>query len=139
MNNNNINNYTQCMGDGCKVAEQCRHHQLYMEQKEHWMVMSVLNTSLIDITDDGCEHFYVATPVMMALGFKAMYDTVPHSAARGLWKDFPRNPSRRQFYRLLSGQVLIDPDYRTEILAFFESVGADTTLGFDSMEEVMVK
>lgn len=138
MNNNNISEFTSCMGLGCKVAEQCRHHQLYMEQKDHWLVMSLMNTTLIDITDEGCKYFIVTHPVMMARGFRAIYDSVPHSIARGLWKDFPRKPSRRQFYRLLSGQVLIEPDYQEEILHFFEDSGANIQLGFEKMEEVMV-
>lgn len=127
-----------CANDTCQMAGQCLRHLKYNEEKESKLTLQIVNTSLLDITAEGCEYLHIPRQVMEAHGFKKMYESVPQRYSRNIWRSFPRCGSRRQFYRMLSGEVPLSPEHQEEIIAFFASHHADTTPGFDAYEEVTV-
>lgn len=127
-----------CANDSCPMAGQCLRYTKYIEARTTELSLQILNASLLDVTDEGCEYIHIPRTEMQARGFEKMYDSVPRRAAINLWRDFPRCGSRRQFYRLLNGEVALSIDYQEEIKNFFDSRGADTSLGFDHYEEVTV-
>lgn len=127
-----------CANDSCPMASQCLRYTRYLEARATELSLQILNTSLLNVTDEGCEYIHIPRTEMQARGFEKMYGSVPRRAAINLWRDFPRCGSRRQFYRLLNGEVALNIDHQEEIKSFFESLGADTSLGFDKYEEVTV-
>lgn len=134
----NIPSTTLCANGTCPKARECMLHTKYAEAQNKSLVLQLLNTSLLDVTSEGCEYIHIARKVTVARGFRMMYNSTPRMAARNLWKRFPQCDSRRQFYRLLSGDVALFPEYQEVIISFFKSLGADTSLGFDAYEEVTV-
>lgn len=136
--NKYITKNTLCAGVNCPAATNCMRHTKYLEAQESEMLMQVLNQSHLNITSDGCQYLHIPQDVTVAHGFRKMYGSMPRHSSLNLWKSFPNCDSRRQFYRLLSGEVPLLPDYQTEILQFLASRHADIALGFDSYEEVTV-
>lgn len=134
----NITHLTVCNNANCPMAEECSLHQRYIEAVKTEPCLPLLNTSLITIGENGCEYLHIPKTVVVARGFRNMYDTVPKKATRNLWMHFPGSTSRRQFYRFLSGEVQILPDTQSEILAFMKEIDADTSIGFDNYEKVTV-
>lgn len=127
-----------CANDSCPMAGQCLRYTKYIEARATELTIQILNASLLDVTDEGCEYIHIPRTEMQARGFGKMYGSVPRRAAINLWRDFPRCGSRRQFYRLLNGEVALSIDHQEEIKNFFDSRGADISLGFDHYEEVTV-
>lgn len=127
-----------CANDDCPMAGQCMRHMDYIEAKKTTLVIQVLNTSLLNVSSEGCEYLHIPRKVMEARGFRKMYDSLPRKYSKNLWQSFPHCNSRRQFYRMLSGEVPLYPEEQKEILGFFASRGVDTTIGFDAMQEVTV-
>lgn len=128
----------QCANDDCPMAEKCLRHMEYLETKKKELTLKLLNTSLLDITSQGCEYLHLARQVTEARGFQRIYDSMPKKMSRNLWQELPYCNCRRQFYRMLHGEVPLYPEQQQKILAFFASRGADTTLGFDSYAEVTI-
>lgn len=126
------------MYDECALSEKCMRHIKYNEARREQLCLHVLNTSLLDVTADGCEYLHIPRQMTMAYGFKNMYDTVPRKMSRNLWKFFPHCGSRRQFYRMLSGEVALSPEWQHDITSFFASKDANISLGFDQYKEVTV-
>lgn len=124
---------TVCAADSCPMSSQCNRYKNYAEALKTDNVLSILNTSLLEIGSEGCKHLHIARETIVARGFKKMYATIPHYAATALWRDFPGKLSRRQFYRLLNGEVELLPDNQAEIMQFLEKKGANTALGFDEV------
>lgn len=127
-----------CNADHCPLSDRCARHIEYLRTKDTEPYQLMLNTSLVTIGDQGCQHLHIQKKVTVARGFKNMYATVPKKNATSLWKQFPGDISRRQFYRLLPGDVALMPDQQEAVLRFFAEKGADTSLGFDAYEEVDV-
>lgn len=136
--NTHITKNTLCAGVNCPAATNCMRHTKFLEAQEYEVVMQVLNQSRLNITCDGCQYLHIPQDVTVARGFRKMYGSMPRRSSLNLWQSFPHCFSRRQFYRLLAGEVTLQPDYQTEILQFLASRHADITLGFDSYEEVTV-
>lgn len=126
-----------CANDVCQKTGQCIRHIKYKEARESELTLCLLNNSLLDVTTDGCEYVHIPRPVMVARGFRQMHGSVPRSASQGLWRSFPDCHSRRQYYRLMNGEVPLYPEQQQKILAFFDARGADTSLGFDVCEEII--
>ena len=135
---NYVTSATACMAGDCAMASQCSRYQNYVEACKHDTVLQVINTSLLGMSDEGCQYLHIAKEVKAARGFKAMYATVPHGVAKNVWQDFPGRISRRQFYRLMNGEVLLMPEDQSAILEYFKTLGADVSLGFDGYEIVTV-
>lgn len=110
----------------------------YVEAKKTTLVIQMLNTSLLNVSGEGCEYLHIPRKVMEARGFRKMYDSLPRKYSNNLWQSFPHCNSRRQFYRMLAGEVPLYPEEQQEILGFFASRGVDTAIGFDAMREVTV-
>lgn len=136
--NNYVSEAVVCNAKECAMAQQCIRYINFTEERNTEKVLQVLNTSLVEIGQEGCEYLHVAREVKAARGFKKMYATIPHGAATGVWHGFPGRISRRQFYRLLNGEVMLLPEDQAAILSHLASKGADTTLGFDEYEMVTV-
>lgn len=136
--NKYITKNTLCAGVNCPAATNCMRHTKYLEAQESEMLMQVLNQSRLNITADGCQYIHIPHDVTVARGFRKMYGSMPRHSSLNLWQSFPDCFSRRQFYRLLAGDVPLLPDYQTEILQFLASRHADISLGFDDYEEVTV-
>lgn len=127
-----------CDAANCPMHNKCSRHAEYLLLKATEPYMLQLNKSLLTIGENGCQYLHIPKLVTAAYGFKVMYATVPKKNATNLWKRFPGDISRRQFYRLLSGEVALLPDEQEEILTFFKEMGADTSLGFDRYEDLTV-
>lgn len=121
----------------CPIHERCIHFMAYENQKTSRLVLKMLNSGKLEIGDNGCSYAHIPQLTRIARGFRNMYSTLPKSASRNVCKNFPQCTSRRQFYRLLNGEVPFDPEYQHAILTFFADHGANTTLGFDEYEEIM--
>lgn len=135
---NYISKNVVCDADSCAMASQCSRHQHYQEARKREMVLQVLNTSVLEFGDGGCEYLHIDKAVKVARGFKKMYASIPRGAAVNVWQRFPFHISRRQFYRLRNGELNILPEDQSAILAYFQLLGADTSLGFDKYEIVMM-
>lgn len=135
---NYVTSATACMAGDCAMASQCSRYQNFVEARKHDTVLQVINTSLLELGDGGCRYLHIAKEVKAARGFKKMYDSIPRGAAVSVWQGFPGGISRRQFYRLLNGEIALLPKDQESILTYFDSLGADTALGFDDYEMVMV-
>lgn len=135
---NNIPPIVVCETEQCAMAAQCSRYQKYMEERRQSLVLQILNTSLLEVSEEGCKYLHIAREVTAARGFSKMYGTIPRGCAKNVWQDFPLNISRRQFYRLMNGEVQILPEEQAEVLTYFKSLGADTSLGFDAYEQVTV-
>lgn len=120
------------------MAGLCKRHTDYLEAKKDTLVIQVLNTSQVDVTADGCEYLHIPRRVIEARGFKKMYESVPRKYSKNLWQSFPHCNSRRQFYRMLAGEVPLYPEEQQDILAFFAAHGVDVSIGFDAAQEVTV-
>lgn len=136
-NNNYISKKVVCDADSCAMASQCSRHQQYLKARKTEMVLLMLNTSVLQIGDGGCQYLHIDKDVTVARGFKKLYASIPRGAAVNVWQGFPfQNISRRQFYRLRNGELNILPEDQSAILAYFKSLGADTSVGFDTYEIV---
>lgn len=133
-----ITHKTVCNADNCPMSSQCSLHQQYIAAIKTEPCIPLLNTSLLTITENGCKHLHIPQTVIAARGFRKMYDTIPKKNATNLWKCYPEDISRRQFYRLLSGEVLLMPDTQEMIISFLQEKGADTSIGFDSYEKATI-
>lgn len=127
-----------CANEACPMASQCMRYTKYTEVRETELSLRLLNISLVNVTANGCEYLHVPQQVTLARGFRGMYESLPQKAARNLWQSFPCCNSRRQFYYMLSGDVPLYPEQQQKILDFFSERGADTSLGFDAYQEVVV-
>lgn len=127
-----------CAEDACPMAGRCARHANYLEARETELSLRLLNTSLLNITTEGCEYIHIPQQVSVARGFMKMHGSVPSGAVRNLWKSFPHCNSRRQFYYMRDGRVPLMPEHQRDILDFFAEHGADMSLGFDSYQEVTV-
>lgn len=127
-----------CANEACPMASQCMRYTKYTEVRGTELSLRLLNISLVDVTADGCKYLHIPQLVTKARGFRGMYDSVPRKAARNIWQSFPCCNSRRQFYYMLSGDAPLSPEQQKKILDFFAERGADTSLGFDTYQEVMV-
>lgn len=127
-----------CAEDACPMAGRCARHANYLEARETELSLRLLNTSLLNITTEGCEYIHIPQQVSVARGFMKMHGSVPSGAVRNLWKSFPHCNSRRQFYYMRDGRVPLMPEHQRDILDFFAEHGADMSLGFDAYEEVVV-
>lgn len=133
-----INLTTMCANDTCKVASKCMRYNKYIEARKTELSLKLLNTSLLNVTAEGCEYLHIPQRVIEARGFRKMYGSIPRESSLNVWKSFPCCESRRQFYYMLSGDVPLLPEQQEEILTFFAARGADTSLGFDAYREVTV-
>lgn len=132
----NITLSTMCANEACQMAGKCLRYSKYVEARKTELSLKLLNTSLLNVTAEGCEYLHIPQQVVEARGFRKMYDSVPRISSRNLWQSFPYCQSRRQFYYMLSGEMPLLPEQQDDILAFFAERGADTTLGFDAYQEV---
>lgn len=135
---NKVTPLVMCMADNCAMAGQCSRYRNYAESRKTDSVLRVLNQELLEIGEHGCEYLHISREVVVARGFKKMYETIPHGSAVGVWRGFPGYISRRQFYRLLNGEVTIGQEEQEAILAFLAAKGADVSCGFDAYETVNV-
>lgn len=138
MNDITIPQRVVCNADHCQKHDVCSRYTNYIETLGTEVFHCVLNTSLVTIGDEGCQYLHIPTKVTVAHGFKNIYLSVPKIHIKNLWKRFPGGISRRQFYRLLNGEVSLMPEQQEEILNFFNSCDANTALGFDRYEDVEV-
>lgn len=129
---------TVCINTQCPKSNCCSLHQLYQDLSKTELTYRVLNTTLLDVDDNGCDYLHIPKQVTAARGFKRMHETIPLKAAKNMWKQFPGNICRRQFYRILSGDVQLLPEQQANILSYLDILGADTTIGFDEYEEITV-
>lgn len=127
-----------CANEACAMAEKCSRQMMYNEAIREQLTLHILNTSILDVTAEGCDYLHIPRLVTEAHGFRNMYGTVPRKMSKNLWQSFPHCGSRRQFYRMLSGEVALSPEHQQDIITFFASVNADTSLGFDRYEDVTV-
>ena len=134
----NINLTTMCANEACMMASKCMRYIKYIEARKTELSLTLLNTSLLNVTAEGCEYLHIPQQVLEVRGFRKMYGSVPRRSSRNIWQSFPCCESRRQFYYMLSGDVPLLPKQQEKILAFFAARGADTTLGFDAYQEVTV-
>lgn len=104
---NYVTSATACMAGDCAMSSQCSRYQNFVEACKQDMVLQVINTSLLEVGDGGCRYLHIAKEVKAARGFKKMYDSIPRGAAVSVWQGFPGGISRRQFYRLLNGEIAL--------------------------------
>lgn len=133
-----ISRYVVCPAHHCPMASQCYRYTNYLEALKKEPVMQVLNDDILEIGDKGCKYLYLSRTVEAAYGIERMYASIPHSSSVDFWRSFPMQCSRRQFYRILHGEVPIMPEQQQDIIEYLSSKGADVTLGFDKYEEVTV-
>lgn len=126
----------------CPQCGKCLRHLNYQQLSSTAPSYMVVNTSLITPDAEGCPYLLVKQRQRIAYGFERLRSEVPH---RHLTTLFSRAGfgSRASFDRRWHGHPKygLNPSEQQRLLTIFQSLGVDTSIGFDRYreEEVVVE
>lgn len=137
-----ISQETVCPLAACPQCNRCLRYTSYLQIRSTAPSMTVVNTELINPDSKGCPHLLVKERQRIAYGFERLRSEVPQ---KHLFTLFSRAGfgSRASFDRRWHGHPKygLSPQEQQRVLAIFQSLGVDPSIGFDRYqeEEVLVE
>lgn len=123
-----------CPMASCTRSNTCARYAHYVKSLADDDILEVFNVKRMNLEGDACPYHLVVDKQRWARGFRRICNSIPSGHAHYLYNSTPY--TQRRFYKAKNGEFLIEPKMQQRLLAIFQRLGADVSIGFDSYEDV---